>query len=108
MDFVAPTLLEYYTGGTYYGGAGTQDDPVVLVSSSSDDEEALEEQAQQDDDGSVSEEEVELPTHVPVVELQEIKLRHGKHGSGYDRNLKMKNWSLDKSGGYTVFQFEID
>eukprot|EP01046_Picozoa_sp_COSAG06_P065662 COSAG06_NODE_16226_length_1012_cov_1.985761_1_plen_155_part_10 len=24
--------------------------------------------------------------------------------SGYDRNLKMKNWSLDKSGGYTVFQ----
>jgi hypothetical protein len=44
MDFVAPTLLEHYIGGTYYGGAGTQDDPVDLISS--DDEEALEEQAQ--------------------------------------------------------------
>ena len=49
MDFVAPTLLEHYIGGTYYGGAGTRDDPVDLVLSSSDDEEGLEEQAQQDD-----------------------------------------------------------
>ena len=115
MDFVAPSLLEHYIGGTYYGGAGTRDDPVDLVLSSSDDEEGLEEQAQQDDpvdlvssdDEEALEEQAqdeELPTHVPVVELRDIKLRAGKDGSGYDRNLKMKNWALDKSSGYTVFQ----
>ena len=90
MDFVAPTLLEHYIGGTFYGGAGTQNDPVDLVSS--DDEEAQEEEQAQ-----------ELPTHVPVVELRDIKLRAGKDGSGYDRNLKMKNWSLDKSSGPYTF-----
>ena len=52
MDFVAPSLLEHYIGGTYYGGAGTRDDPVDLVLSSSDDEEALEEQ--KDESAAVS------------------------------------------------------
>ena len=97
MDFVAPPLLGYAGGAgllEYTGGAGTENDPIIIPFSSSD-----EDDAKSDDTGSEGEPESprELPTTVPVIELKDVQIRHDRRGIGYDRDLKMLNFSVPNS-----------
>eukprot|EP01046_Picozoa_sp_COSAG06_P003354 COSAG06_NODE_130_length_22547_cov_24.796418_5_plen_127_part_00 len=98
MDFVAPPLLGYAGGAgllEYTGGAGTENDPIMFSSSES-----------EDDLGSEGEPEPPrvLPTTVPVIELKDVRIRHNSRGIGYDRDLKMLNFSVPNSKGYIIFQ----
>ena len=88
MDFVAPPLLGYaggaglleYTGAGAEAGLGTSDDPIMMSSS--------------DEDEGDPESPRELPTAVPVIELKAIRTRKDRDGIGYDRDLKMLNFSV--------------
>ena len=127
MDFVAPPLLGYAGGAgllEYTGaetGHGTSDDPIMM--SSSDEDEGNPESPRVASPVSAASAAASatspvsaasasaaasaasvLPTAVPVIELKAIRRRVDRDGVGYDRDLKMRNFSVQNSSGYIVFQ----
>jgi hypothetical protein len=129
MDFAAPPLLGYaggaglleYTGAGAEAGAGTPHNPFSLISSDSDEDEdevnpesprvtspvsAAAETASATSPVSAASGIAAsvLPTAVPVIELKAVKMRVDSEGVGYDRDLKMRNFSVQNSSGHIVFQ----
>ena len=128
MDFVAPPLLGYaggaglleYTGAGAETGHGTSHDPFMI---SSDEDEVNPESPRVVSPVSAASAAASatspvsaasasatasaasvLPTAVPVIELKAIRRREDRDGIGYDRDLKMRNFSVQNSSGYIVFQ----
>ena len=105
-EFGAPETLDY----NYVFFGGMDPEIVDLTEVASEDEgPAVEDEeletvdlTEDNDEGESGAAAVPLPTQVPVIELNKLKVR--RDGKGYDVDLKVKNMSVQNSGQFKIFQ----